>query len=83
MATKVPRNIKLPAGDYYQAVEAARGRFAIRAVSDGSDTPYRLKLRSPCFSNLSVFAEVCEGLMLPDALAVLGSLDMVIPDIDR
>lgn len=83
MTKKPPRTVKLPAGDYYQAVEAARGRFAIRAVSDGTDTPYRMKMRSPCFSNLSAYAEVCEGLMLPDALAVLGSIDVVIPDIDR
>jgi NADH-quinone oxidoreductase subunit D len=52
-------------------------------VSDGSDTPYRLKLRSPCFSNLSLFGECVKGMLLPDAMAVLGSLDLVIPDIDR
>jgi len=80
---KVPRTLKTPEGDYLCAVEAARGRFAIRMVSNGTDTPWRVKLRSPCFSNLSLFEEVTEGMMLADALAVLGSLDMVIPDIDR
>lgn len=80
---KVPRALKVPAGDYYQAVEAARGRFAIRIVSDGKEIPYRIKLRAPSFSNLSLFEEASRGMMLPDALALMGSLDLVIPDIDR
>jgi len=80
---KVPRVIKLPPGDYYCAVEAARGRFAIRVVSDGKEIPYRLKLRTPSFANLSLFEEATEGMMLPDAIALMGSLDLVIPDIDR
>lgn len=83
MADKVPRVLKVPAGDYYYATEAARGRFAVRIVSDGKEIPYRVKLRTPCFSNLSLFGEACVGMLLPDALAVLGSLDLVIPDIDR
>ncbi len=80
---KVPRVVKVPAGDYYHAVEAARGRFAIRIVSDGKEIPYRIKLRTPSFSNLSLFEEASRGMMLPDALALMGSLDLVIPDIDR
>jgi NADH-quinone oxidoreductase subunit D len=83
MADKVPRVLKVPAGDYYYATEAARGRFAVRIVSDGKEIPYRVKLRTPCFSNLSLFGEACVGMLLPDALALLGSLDLVIPDIDR
>jgi NADH-quinone oxidoreductase subunit D len=80
---KVPRVLKLPAGDYCYAVEAARGRFMVRIVSDGKDIPYRVKLRTPSFSNLSLFEEASRGMMLPDALALMGSLDLVIPDIDR
>jgi NADH-quinone oxidoreductase subunit D len=80
---KAPRPVKLPAGDYYYAVEAARGRFAVRVVSDGKDIPYRVKLRTPSFSNLTLFEEASAGMLLPDALAVMGSLDLVIPDIDR
>jgi NADH-quinone oxidoreductase subunit D len=83
MAEKVPRVVKPPPGDYYFAVEAARGRFAIRLVSDGSEIPYRLKLRTPSFSNLALFGEAARGLLLQDALALLGSLDLVIPDVDR
>lgn len=83
VAEKVPRTIKMAPGDYCFAVEAARGRFAVRVVSDGTDTPYRVKLRTPSFSNLSLFEETSAGMMLPDALALMGSLDLVIPDIDR
>lgn len=80
---KAPRVIKLPPGDYYCAVEAARGRFAVRVVSDGKDMPYRLKLRTPSFANLTLFEEASAGMLLPDAIALMGSLDLVIPDIDR
>lgn len=83
MAPKVPRVLKLPPGDFTYAVEAARGRFMVRIVSDGREVPYRLKLRTPSFSNLSLFEETSRGMILPDALALLGSLDLVIPDIDR
>lgn len=83
MAAKVPRVIRVPAGDYCYAVEAARGRFMVRIVSEGKDIPYRVRLRSPSFSNLSLFEEASRGMILPDALAMMGSLDLVIPDIDR
>lgn len=83
MAEKAPKIIKPAKGDYYHAVEAARGSFGVRVVSDGTNTPYRLKLRSPTFSNLSLFGEACQGMLLPDALALMGSLDLVIPEIDR
>ena len=80
---KVPRVLRLPPGDTCYAVEAARGRLMIRIVSDGKDIPYRVKLRTPSFANLSLYEEASRGMLLPDALAVLGSLDLVIPDIDR
>ncbi|HEV2207614.1 MAG TPA: NADH-quinone oxidoreductase subunit D [Verrucomicrobiae bacterium] len=80
---KVPRVLKLPAGDYCYAVEAARGRFMVRLVSDNKEMPYRVKLRTPCLSNLSLYEEASAGMLLPDALALMGSLDLVIPDIDR
>jgi len=80
---KVPRVLKLPVGDTCYAVEAARGRFMVRIVSDGKEIPYRIKLRTPSFSNLSLYEEASKGMILPDALAMMGSLDLVIPDIDR
>lgn len=83
MAPKVPKSLKPPKGDYYHAVETARGSFGIRVVSDGTNTPYRLKLRTPSFANLVTFGEAARGMLLPDALALLGSLDLVIPEIDR
>jgi NADH-quinone oxidoreductase subunit D len=83
MAEKAPKLIKPAKGDYYAAVEAARGSFGVRVVSDGTNTPYRLKLRSPSYSNLSLFGEASCGMLLPDALALMGSLDLVIPCIDR
>jgi NADH-quinone oxidoreductase subunit D len=83
MAEKAPKILKPVPGDYYSAVEAPRGTFGIRVVSDGTNTPYRLKLRSPTFSNLSLFGEASRGMLLADALALMGSLDLVIPEIDR
>jgi len=80
---KVPKMLKPPAGTCYACVEAARGSFGVRIVSDGGKNPYRVKLRSPTFSNLSLFGEVAEGMLLADALAFMGSLDLVIPCIDR
>lgn len=83
MAEKVPLTLKPARGECYFNVESARGSFGMRIVSDGTDTPYRLKVRSPCFSNFSLFRECSRGTLLADALAFLGSLDLVIPEIDR
>lgn len=83
MAEKAPKNLKPPKGDYYYAVEAARGTFSMRAVSDGSNQAYRMKLRSPTYSNLSLFEEASSGMLLADALAFMSSLDLVIPEMDR
>ena len=74
---------KAPAGEVYFAVEGARGKIGVHLVSDGSASPYRCKLRSPSFSNLSLFAELVRGTLLADAVSILGSLDLVIPEIDR
>ncbi len=83
MAEKAPKILKPPKGDCYFNVESARGSFGVRVFSDGTETAYRLKLRSPCFSNMSLFQECSRGMLLADALALLGSLDLVIPDMDR
>lgn len=74
---------KAPKGEVYFAVEGARGKIGVHLLSDGGNKPYRVKLRAPGFSNLSLFAEVTRGTLLADAVAVLGSLDLVIPEIDR
>ncbi|MGE4506174.1 MAG: NADH-quinone oxidoreductase subunit D, partial [Desulfovibrionaceae bacterium] len=81
---KAPKpSAKMPAGEAYFAVEGARGKVGMHVVSDGSKTPQRIKLRAPGFSNLSAFAEVTRGMLLADAVATLGSLDLIIPEIDR
>ena len=80
---KAPKRPKPPAGDVYFALEGARGKIGVNLVSDGGKSPYRIKLRAPGFSNLSLFAEVAQGTMIADAVSILGSLDLVIPEIDR
>lgn len=83
IAPKVPKKLKIPAGDYNMSVEAPRGELSYYLVADGSDVPYRLKVRTPSYSNLSIVPEVCQGMLLSDVVSAMGSLDLVIPEIDR
>ncbi len=80
---KVPKVIKPAPGEIYCAVEGPRGETGVYIVSDGSEKPYRIKLRSPSFSNLSVLKEIVVGYKIADLVAIMGSLDLVIPEIDR
>ena len=81
---KAPKPAMKPEpGEAYFAVEGARGKIGVYAVSSGDKVPYRVKLRAPGFSNLSAFAEASKGTILADAVAILGSLDLIIPEIDR
>jgi len=82
-SAKMKAVIKLPAGEYYQRVEAARGELGVYCVSDGNKSPYRIKFRSPNFSNLSALDHMSRGCKIADLIAIGGSLDYVIPDIDR
>lgn len=75
--------LKLPPGEYFQRVETARGELDVYIVSDGNKTPYRMKFRSPNFSNLFVLNELSAGGKIADLVSISGSLDLVIPDIDR
>ena len=82
--SKVPRSVKPPEEtENYTAVEGAKGELGIHIVSDGTEKPHRFKIRSPCFSNLSVFSELAEGEYLADMIATLGSLDLVFGEVDR
>ena len=83
MTEKAPKKLKPPKGDIYHVVETPRGELGIYIVSDETDKPYRMKWRVPSFSNLTIFPELAKGNMLADAVAILGSLDLVIPEIDR
>jgi NADH-quinone oxidoreductase subunit D/NADH-quinone oxidoreductase subunit C/D len=82
-AVKMKPIIKLPEGEYYQRVESARGEFGVFIISDGNKNPYRVKFRSPNFANLSVLNLISSGFKIADLVAIGGSLDLVIPDIDR
>ncbi len=75
--------LKLPKGEFYQRVETARGEFGVYIISEGATTPYRIKFRSPGFANLSVLNHIAKGGKLGDLVATMGTLDLVIPDIDR
>ena len=74
---------KPKAGDAYTAVENARGELGFYLISDGSDTAFRLKCRSPAFSNVSVLHEISRGVLVADMVAIIGSLDIVMGEIDR
>ena len=82
-AVKMKPVIKLPEGEYYQRVETARGELGVFVISDGNKNPYRVKFRSPNFSNLSVLNHIAKGFKIADLVAIGGSLDLIIPDIDR
>ena len=75
--------IKLPAGEYYQRVESARGELGIYCISDGNKTPVRIKFRTPSFVNLGVLDKISRDMKIADLVAIGASLDLVIPDIDR
>jgi len=73
----------VPEGEAYAAVEHPKGEFGVYLISDGANKPYRMKLRSPGFCHLSAMNEIAKGHMLADAVAIIGTLDIVFGDIDR
>jgi NADH-quinone oxidoreductase subunit D len=73
----------VPAGETYTAVEAPKGEFGVYLVSDGSNRPYRCKIRAPGFPHLQATDFLCRGHMLADAVAIIGSMDIVFGEIDR
>lgn len=75
--------IKLPEGEYYQRIESNRGEFGVYVQSRGEKNPYRIKFRSPNFANLSALNHMSKTQKIADLVAIMGSLDLVIPDIDR
>ena len=78
-----PFKVKPPKGEVYFAFESARGQTGYYLVSDGSHFPYRCHIRVPSFGNLHVLTEVLKGTLVADAISILGSIDVVIPEIDR
>jgi NADH-quinone oxidoreductase subunit D len=79
----VKRGYKVPKGEAYTAIENPRGELGFYIISDGSDTPVRVKIRAPSFVNLSILPEVSKGVLIADLIAILGSIDIVLGEIDR
>lgn len=80
---QVPKIIKLPAGRWYQQVEASRGTFGVYIESTGEKNPFRVHMQSPCFNLVGVMNLTCSGYMIADLITIGAALDFVIPDIDR
>ncbi|HLW56320.1 MAG TPA: NADH-quinone oxidoreductase subunit D [Bacteriovoracaceae bacterium] len=80
---KVPKIIKLPKGEVYMRHECPRGELGVHLVSDGGKTPYRLKIKSPCFTHISMLPRVAPGQMIADFVATVGSTDIVLGEVDR
>ena len=83
LQAKVPKVIKVPKGETYVRAENPKGEMGYYLVSDGGQGPYRLKIRSASFSNISILPWILEGILVPDIIAVMGSLDFVLGDVDR
>ena len=73
----------VPEGEIYVAVEAPKGEFGVYLVADGTNKPYRVKLRAPGFAHLQAMDYLCRGHQLADVSAILGSLDIVFGEVDR
>ncbi len=80
---KVPRNAKLPDGEVYLEGENPRGQLGFLVVGDGNPIPYRVKARGPSFCNLSIATHVCRDCLLADIPAIIGSIDVVLGEVDR
>jgi NADH-quinone oxidoreductase subunit D len=74
---------RVPEGEAYAAVEHPKGEFGIYIVSDGANKPYRLKIRAPGFAHLATLDEMARGHMIADAVAIIGTMDIVFGEIDR
>jgi NADH-quinone oxidoreductase subunit D len=79
----VTEGFSVPEGEVYQAVESPRGEMGYYIVSDGSAKPYRVHMRSACLANMQTLPTMCEGRLLADVVAAIGSIDIVLGEIDR
>jgi len=80
---KVPKIIKVPKGEIYMKTECPRGELGVHLVCDGGKTPYRVKIKSPCFTNVSILPHIAPGQMIADFVASIGSIDIVLGEVDR
>ncbi len=79
----VTEGFTVPPGDVYQAIESPRGEIGFYIVSDGTAKPYRVHVRAPSFANLALLPAMCEGKLIADVVAAIGSIDIVLGDVDR
>jgi len=79
----ITEGFSVPAGEVYSAIESPRGEMGYYIVSDGTAKPYRVHMRGPSYANLQALAKMCEGQLIADVVAVIGSIDVVLGDIDR
>lgn len=79
----ISEGFAVPAGEVYQAVESPRGEMGYYVVSDGTGKPYRVHMRSACLANLQLLPKMCEGRLIADVVAAIGSIDIVLGEIDR
>jgi NADH-quinone oxidoreductase subunit D len=79
----VTEGFRVPAGEVYQVVESPRGELGFYVVSDGTARPYRVHMRTPSFGNLQSTATMAEGALIADVIAITGSMDFVLGDVDR
>ncbi len=80
---KVPKVIKPAPGEVYHSIEAPKGELGYYIVSDGSTQPYRLRVRPPSFVNLQALDKMVRGMLMADVVAVIGTLDIVLGEVDR
>ncbi len=83
VSSAIPKRVKPPEGQIYSRIENARGELGYFIISDGSVNPTRVKVRAPSFVNMEIFGELCKGHMVADVVAILGSIDIVLGEIDR
>lgn len=83
VTSAIPKRIKPPVGHIYSRVENPRGELGYFIISDGSTSPFRVKVRAPSFVNLQIMDELCKGHLIADVIAILGSIDIVLGEIDR
>jgi NADH-quinone oxidoreductase subunit D len=79
----ITEGFTVPAGEVYQAIESPRGEMGYYVVSDGTAKPYRVHMRSPSYVNLQALSKMCEGRLIADVVAAIGSIDIVLGEIDR
>jgi NADH-quinone oxidoreductase subunit D len=79
---KVPKILRVPAGEYYHAVEGTRGELGVYIVSEGKDKPYRLKFRRPSFIHLQILPKLLQGQTMANLIAILGAVDIVLGEVD-